>query len=132
MRERKNRGAARSVTALVLLVCLLLALCPADAMAEALIPAGGPLRVENGMMQPMLTYSFGRDWGYTNADSDILRFCVYVETDYDTDGDVMNDLVKAFVELPRVAAEGKYKAAVIYDPTPYAARTLMACEESAE
>ena len=56
-----------------------------------------------------------------NADSEILRFCVYVETDHDTDGDGKADLVKAFVQLPKSAAEGKYKAAAIYDPTPYTA-----------
>ena len=132
MTVKRNHTAARSAAALMLLVCLLSALCPAEAMAESPVPAGGPLRVENGMMQPMLNYSFGRDWGYTNADSDILRFCVYVETDYDTDGDGMNDLVKAFVELPRAAAEGKYKAAVVYDPNPYTVGTVTACDEGAE
>jgi len=56
-------------------------------------------------------------------DNGILRFCVYVETDNDTDNDGMADLVKALVEVPRSAAEGVYKAAAIYDPTPYAAGT---------
>ncbi|MBQ3404356.1 MAG: hypothetical protein IJG63_02935, partial [Oscillospiraceae bacterium] len=48
---------------------------------------------------------------YSNEDSDIIRFFVYVETDYDTDGDGQLDLVKALVQLPRSAAEGNYQAA---------------------
>ena len=58
-----------------------------------------------------------------DKDNGILRFCVYVETDNDTDNDGKADLVKALVEIPRSAAEGVYKAAAIYDPTPYAAGT---------
>ena len=33
------------------------------------------------------------------------------ETDHDTGGDGKADLVKAFLQIPRSAAEGKYKAA---------------------
>lgn len=80
----------------------------------------GMLNIEDGAAQPMLEYS-PADAG--NEDSDILRFCVYVETDHDTDADGKCDLVKAFIQVPRSAAEGKYKAAVIYDPTPYSAGT---------
>ncbi len=83
----------------------------------------GTLRIENGLLQPMLNYSDPRDPAYDNAKSDILRFCVYVETDHDTDNDGKADLVKAFVQVPRGAVEGKYKAGVIYDPTPYGAGT---------
>ncbi|MCR5651238.1 MAG: hypothetical protein K6F86_08680 [Lachnospiraceae bacterium] len=85
---------------------------------EEIVEYDGTLRIENGAAQPMLNYS-PSDSG--NEGSDILRFCVYVETDHDTDADGKNDLVKAFVQVPRSAAEGKYKAAVIYDPTPYSA-----------
>ena len=42
----------------------------------------------------------------------------------DTDNDGLADLVKAVVQVPRGAAEGKYKAASIYDPTPYGAGTV--------
>ncbi|MBO4904114.1 MAG: hypothetical protein J5367_02715 [Lachnospiraceae bacterium] len=77
------------------------------------------LRIEDGMPQPMLEISDSKTADYTNEGSDILRFCVYVETDHDTDKDGMADLVKVFVQLPRSAAIGKYKAASIYDPTPY-------------
>ncbi len=72
----------------------------------------------DGMAQPMLKYT---DKAHPNEDSDILRFCVYVETGHDTDSDGWADLVKVFVQVPRSAAEGKYKAAAIYDPTPYPA-----------
>ena len=78
----------------------------------------GYLHFADGMAQPMLNYSPNTQ---PNEDSDILRFCVYVETDHDTDSDGWADLVKAYVQLPRSAAEGKYKAAAIYDPTPYPA-----------
>ena len=71
---------------------------------------------EKGMARQMTAYS-GPDT--PNAESEILRFCVYVETDLDTDGDGMADLVKVFVQVPKSAAQGKYKAAAIYDPTPY-------------
>ncbi len=65
-----------------------------------------------------------RDEDYTNEGSDILRFCVWVETDYDTDLDGKADLVRALVQVPRAAVEGRYKAAVIYNPTPYGAGTV--------
>lgn len=57
--------------------------------------------------------------GYDNAKSDIIRYCVYVETDYDTDADGKRDLVKALVQIPRAAMEGDYKAASIYEARPY-------------
>ena len=84
----------------------------------------GQLHIENGIMQPMLNYSDLRDPNYSNEDSDILRFCVYVETDHDTDQDGMADLVKVLVQVPRAAVEGKFKAATIYDPTPYGVGTV--------
>ena len=82
------------------------------------------LVIEDGMAQPMLEYSNYLDEDYSNEDSDILRFTVYVETDHDTDNDGMADLVKVFMQVPRAAVEGNYKAAVIYDPTPYNAGTV--------
>ncbi len=89
------------------------------------------IRVENGMLQPVLQWSDLRAENYTNEGSDILRFCVWVETDHDTDLDGKADLVKALVQVPRAAAEGKYKAAVLYNPTPYGAGTVEKAEESA-
>ncbi|MCR5402379.1 MAG: hypothetical protein K6E91_00970, partial [Butyrivibrio sp.] len=80
---------------------------------------------EDGKAQPILEYTNLRDAKYTNEGSDILRFCVYVETDHDTDGDGKADLVEALVQLPRAAAEGDFKAATIYDPTPYGAGVVQ-------
>ncbi|MCR4922463.1 MAG: hypothetical protein K5931_00430 [Lachnospiraceae bacterium] len=78
---------------------------------------------EEGMAQPIIDFS-AVSKNYTNTDSDILRFVVYVETDLDTDLDGKNDLVKAMVEVPRAAAEGDYKAPVIYEASPYLAGTV--------
>ena len=97
----------------------------ADADATSAAPAtdtesapryDGLPHFEKGMAKQMTAYS-GPDM--PNAKSEILRFCVYVETDLDTDGDGMADLVKVFVQVPKSAAQGRYKAAAIYDPTPY-------------
>ena len=81
---------------------------------------GTPLFVD-GVTQPIFPYTSGvpTEDGYSNDNSDIIRYSVYVETNYDTDGDGKLDLVKALVQLPRAAAEGKYKAAAIYDARPY-------------
>jgi hypothetical protein len=107
----------------LMLLCLTVLL---QAAVPALAGGDDILKIEDGMLQPMLQYSDPRASDYSNEDSDILRFCVYVETDHDTDNDGMADLVKALIQVPRAAAEGKYKAAAIYDPTPYQVGT---CEE---
>ncbi|MGN0963052.1 MAG: CocE/NonD family hydrolase, partial [Clostridia bacterium] len=74
----------------------------------------------NGVAQPIFPYTSGAvEEGYSNADSDIIRYFVYVETNYDTDGDGKLDLVKALIQVPRAAAEGDYKAATIYEARPY-------------
>lgn len=74
----------------------------------------------NGMAQPIFPFTTGAvKEGYSNKDSDIIRYCVYVETNYDTDDDGKLDLVKALVQVPRAAAEGDYKAATIYEARPY-------------
>lgn len=50
----------------------------------------------NGMAQPIFPYTTGEvTEGYSNDESDIIRYCVYVETNYDTDDDGKLDLVKA-------------------------------------
>lgn len=94
----------------------------------------------NGMAQPIFEYSsayaftgnsfevefYGDTFteneriGVDNTDDNpIVRFCVYVETNYDTDGDGKLDLVKALVQMPRAAMEGDYQAATIYEARPY-------------
>ena len=93
------------------------------------IENGEPLFV-NGVAQPIFPYTSGvptKD-GYSNDNSDIIRYSVYVETNYDTDGDGKLDLVKALVQIPRAAAEGKYKAAAIYDARPY----ITGCTDNGE
>ena len=110
---------------IALLLCLFLMAGTASAVAED-TGGGGivPVFSEYGTAQPILQYTNLRKADYTNEGSDILRFCVYVETDYDTDADGKADLVEALVQVPRSAAEGYYKAGVIYDPTPYGAGTV--------
>ena len=49
------------------------------------------------------------------------RYCVYVESDYDMDGDGKRDLIKVLVQVPRSAAEGNYKAASLFEARPYCA-----------
>ncbi len=99
-------------------VSVSMAACSSSASQSSEEKVEGGFRIEDGMAKPMLTYS---DINTPNQDSDILRFCVYVETDHDTDSDGKADLVKTFVQVPKAAAEGQYKAAAIYDPMPYAA-----------
>ena len=76
----------------------------------------------DGMAQPVFKYSDARAEGYTNANSELWRFCVYVESDYDTDLDGKCDLMRVYVQVPRAAVEsGKdgWKAPVLYEARPY-------------
>ena len=111
--------------ALALLLAALLTLgMSLGALAEAKSDApqyDGNLIIKDGLLQPMTTLADFTDVNVNAGDSGIYRFCVYVETDNDTDNDGKADLVKALVEVPRSAAQGVYKAAAIYDPTPYSA-----------
>ena len=80
----------------------------------------------NGRAQPIFPYTTGEkeDQDYKYEDSQIVRFPVYVETDYDTDADGKPDLVKAIVQLPKAVAQGDFKAAAILEARPYVAGTL--------
>ena len=74
----------------------------------------------NGKAQPIFPYTTGAvKEGYSNEVSDIVRFTVYVETDYDTDGDGKRDLVKTLVQVPKAAINGDFKAATIFEARPY-------------
>lgn len=73
---------------------------------------------KDGKAQDIFKYTSGNKKEYNNTDSRIIRFCVYVETENDTDGDGKCDLVKTFVQVPRAAVENKYKAPVIYEADP--------------
>ena len=79
------------------------------------------IRAENGMLRPVLTWTDLLDEDYTNEGSDVLCFCVWVETDHDTDPDGKEDLVKALIQVPRAAAEGRYRAGGLSQTPP---RTL--------
>lgn len=131
MRMISKKNTAIRCLATVLGITVLFTGCGSSAAVFESAKAGssspkydGNLRISDGLLQPMLEYSSPDDPEYTNEGSDIIRYCVYVETDHDTDNDGMADLVKAFVQVPRGAVEGKYKAATIYDPTPYGVGTV--------
>ena len=126
MKKNQSRT-GRLIAGALLLLCVI---CT-SAFAEEPVEQGF-LKVENGVLQPVIRWSNLREENYTNEGKDILRFCVWVETDYDTDMDGKADLVKALVQVPRAAVEGTYKAAVIYDPTPYGAGTVERYEDMGE
>lgn len=73
-----------------------------------------PLFVD-GVAQPIFEYS---DPTQANGDTGVVRFCVYVETNYDTDGDGKLDLVKALVQLPHEVLDG-LQVPTIYEARPY-------------
>ncbi len=80
----------------------------ANVLHDALIDGiKAPLFI-NGMAQPIFDYN------------KVGRFCVYVESNYDTDNDGKLDLVKAVVQLPREAVDGM-KVATIFEARPYIA-----------
>ncbi len=89
---------------------------------KSAIADGTPL-IANGLAAPIFEFTDGKTEGYTNADSTIMRFCVYVESEHDTDLDGEMDLVKVFLQVPRSAMEGKYKAPVIFEARVYSAGT---------
>lgn len=77
---------------------------------------------EDGLAQPVFPFTDGKSGEkYDPETSDIIRYCVYVESDYDMDGDGKRDLIKTFVQVPRSAVEGNYKAASVFEARPYCA-----------
>ncbi len=79
---------------------------------------------DNGAAQPVFPFTDGKQGkAYDASTSAIVRYCVYIETDYDMDGDGKRDLVKALVQVPRSAVLGNYKAATVYEARPYCAGT---------
>lgn len=79
----------------------------AEAMGQDVLE---PLFV-NGMAQPIYDYN------------NVERFVVYVESNYDTDGDGKLDLVKALIQLPGEALEDGVTMPIIYEARPYIAGT---------
>lgn len=77
---------------------------------------------ENGVAQPVFPFTDGKSGqNYDAETSHIVRYVVYVESDYDMDGDGKRDLIKAVVQVPRSAVEGNYKAASLFEARPYCA-----------
>lgn len=77
---------------------------------------------ENGLAQPVFPFTDGKTGeNYDPATSDIVRYSVYVESDYDMDGDGKRDLIKTVIQVPRSAVEGNYKAASLFEARPYCA-----------
>jgi len=77
---------------------------------------------KDGKAQPVFPFTDGKTGdAYDKEATSIVRYCVYIESDYDMDGDGKCDLVKAFVQVPRSAAEGNYKAATVFEARPYCA-----------
>ena len=72
----------------------------------------------DGLPQPVFPYTPVTE-GYTNEDSATVRYCVYVETEYDTDSDGKRDLINVYLQVPRAAMEGGYRAPVILIASPY-------------
>lgn len=77
---------------------------------------------ENGMAQPVFPFTDGKTGeNYDPTTSEIVRYCVYVESDYDMDGDGKRDLIKTLIQVPKSAVEGNYKAASLFEARPYCA-----------
>lgn len=72
----------------------------------------------DGLPQPVFGYTPESD-DYSNENSQTIRYCVFVETEYDTDSDGKRDLIEVFLQIPRAAAEGHYDSPVILIPCPY-------------
>ncbi len=90
----------------------------ATPQAEA---ASKTMVITDGAAQPVFSFTDPTSKGYTNANSEIWHFVVFVETDYDTDLDGKRDLVRVHVQVPRAAVLGSYQAPVVYKADPYAA-----------
>ncbi len=83
---------------------------------------------ENGLAQPVFPFTDGKTGAaYDPAMSHIVRYCAYVESDYDMDGDGRRDRIKIVVQVPRSAAEGHYKAGTILEACPYFAGVHVDC-----
>lgn len=77
---------------------------------------------KDGMAQPVFPFTDGKTGeNYDPTTSEIVRYCVYVESDYDMDGDGKRDLIKTLIQVPKSAVEGNYKAASLFEARPYCA-----------
>jgi X-Pro dipeptidyl-peptidase len=95
----------------VAVVLLAAVLTAAPAAAQA--PAAARAVFENGMAQVVPAFSDSTQW---------IRERLWVETEFDTDGDGKRDRVHVDVTRPRQTAEG-LKVPVVYESSPYFAGT---------
>ena len=91
--------------------------------SEEKIPNPAIEVAEDGTAKPIYKFSPCNTGSYNPSISYIARFTVYVETDYDTDLDGKNDLVKAYVQLPKAILEKQYQIPSIFQASPYTAST---------
>ena len=115
MNNKSSKKIGIGILIAVLIVALVIA---AIVVIRAVTGSKGEVDKTTGML-----ISDGVPQPIYNEGSDILRFVVYVETDYDTDLDGKRDLVKAVVQVPSKAAAGEVKVPVIYEGSPYKAGT---------
>ena len=72
--------------------------------------------VENGLLQPIPEFSDQENW---------IRHDLWVETEFDTDGDGRPDRMHVAVTRPQQTESGDLKLPVIYETSPYYAGTAM-------
>jgi len=90
-------------------------------LSEALATVPRQPYFVNGMAVPIFEY--GNSTIRDTSGYGVLRFVVYVETDFDTDGDGELDLIKVLVQLPNSALEGG-QFATIFEARPYIEGTV--------
>lgn len=92
---------------------------PDDPVTPVTNPA---IEVKDGRVQEKYDYT-PLNPSFDNKNTAISRFVVYVETDFDTDLDGKNDLIKTFIQLPKEVLEKGYKVANIIQASPYTSGT---------
>ena len=95
----------------LVVICLATALAAAPAAAQTTASARAVF--ENGMAQVVPAFSDSTQW---------IRQQLWVETEFDTDGDGKRDRVHVGVTRPRQTADG-LKVPVVYESSPYFAGT---------
>ena len=93
---------------------------PDDPVSPVTNPA---IDIKDGRVQEKYDYT-PLNPSFDNKNTAISRFVVYVETDYDTDLDGKNDLIKTFIQLPKEVLEKGYKVANIIQASPYTSGTM--------
>jgi X-Pro dipeptidyl-peptidase len=88
---------------------------PCSAISQSASSSGIEVpRIENGMAQPIPEFSDPEQW---------IRHDLWVETEFDTDGDGLPDRMHVSVARPAQTENGNLKLPVIYETSPYYAGT---------